>query len=93
MCIFLILIVFKKESISILTHMKRLKGKCILQMFPVFGHYMKRNPAKNFDCNRDIYMYFVSLLTRENDVTLSYVVEMKADVIKQIKMTSRLSMQ
>ena len=35
------------------------KGKCILQMFPVFSHYMKRNSAKNFDCNGGIYMYFV----------------------------------
>ena len=25
-----------------------------------FRHYMKRNPTKNFDYNRDIYMYFVS---------------------------------
>ena len=25
-----------------------------------FCHYMKRNPAKNFDCNSGLYMYFVS---------------------------------
>ena len=23
-------------------------------------HYMKRNPTKNFDCNRGVYMYFLS---------------------------------
>ena len=34
-----------------------MKGKRVLQMFPV----IKRIPAKNFDCNRVIYMYFVSL--------------------------------
>ena len=49
------------ESVSILTHKKRRKGKCILQMLPVFRHCMKRNPVMNFDCNRGIYMYFVSL--------------------------------
>ena len=38
---------------------KRLKGKCILQMVSVFRHYT-RSPAKNFECNRGIYMYFVS---------------------------------
>ena len=23
-------------------------------------HYVKRNPTKNFDCNRGVYMYFLS---------------------------------
>ena len=27
---------------------------------PIFRHYMNRNPAKNFDCNRGIYLCFVS---------------------------------
>ena len=36
------------KTISILTHMKGRKVKRILQMFPAFRHYMKRNPAKNF---------------------------------------------
>ena len=48
------------KTVLILTHKKRQKGKCYLQMFPVFCYYMKRNPAKNFDCNRGIYMYFES---------------------------------
>ena len=26
----------------------------------IFRHYMKINPVKNSDCNRGIYMYFVS---------------------------------
>ena len=58
-------------------------------MFPVFSHYVKRNPAKNFDYNRGIQYVFREFLTQENDITSSNVVEMKADVTKQIKMTSR----
>ena len=50
----------QQESVFIPTNMKQQKGLCILQMFPVFHHYMKRNPAKNFDYNRGVYMYFVS---------------------------------
>ena len=36
------------------------KSRCILKVFLVFRHYMKRNPTKNFDCNKGILMYFVS---------------------------------
>ena len=50
-----------KDSVSILTHKKRREGRCIPQMLPVFRQYMNRNPAKNVDCNRSVYMYFVSL--------------------------------
>ena len=57
-------------------------------MFPIFSHYMKRNSAKIFDCNRGIYMYFMRLLMRENDVTPFNIMEMKADVTKQIQMKS-----
>ena len=46
---------------------------------------MKRNPAKDFDCNRGIYMYFMSFWRK---VTLSNIMEMKDDVTKQIEMMS-----
>ena len=36
-----------QDSISILTHKKRGEGDYILQLFPVFRRYMKRNPTKN----------------------------------------------
>ena len=36
---------------------------------------MKRNPAKNFDCNRGIYVLH-KFLMQENDVTPSNVMEM-----------------
>ena len=39
---------------------KTMKSKYILQMLPVFHHFMKRNPAKHFDHIKGIYMYFVS---------------------------------
>ena len=37
----------KQDSISILTHKKLRKGKCILQVFPVFPPLHIRNPAEN----------------------------------------------
>ena len=40
------------KTISILTHKKRQKRKCILQQLPVFHHYMSNNPTKTFDCIR-----------------------------------------
>ena len=52
------------------------KRKCILQMFPVFRHYMKRNPAKNFDCSGGILHVFRKYLVRENNVTPSSVIEL-----------------
>ena len=76
---------------SILTHKKQGKGKCILQMFPVFCHYIARNPAKNFDYNRSVFMYLVNF-DASNYVTPSNSMEMKIDVTKQIKMTLCWSM-
>ena len=35
------------------------------------------------------YIYIANFLIRENDVALSYVMEMKTDVSKRIKVTSR----
>ena len=73
----------------ILTHKKRLKGKCILQMFPVFRHYMTRNPAKiltvveAFTC-----ISWVFDARKRRLVTPSNVMKMKTGVTKQIKMTS-----
>ena len=46
---------------------------------------MKRNPAKNFDCNKGIYMYFISFWCKKKDVTPSKVMEIKTDVTKQMK--------
>ena len=57
-------------------------------MLPVFCHCMKRNPAKNFDCNRGIYIYFISFDVRKQ-CSVSKVMEIKTDITKQIKMTSR----
>ena len=59
----------RQGFISILTHKERRKAKC-------------RNPAKNFDCNRDVYIYCVSLFMREN-VTPSNVMEMIIGDAKQ----------
>ena len=67
---------------------KRRKGKCILRMFPVFRHYMKRNTAKTLSVIVE-FTCISSVLMRENDVTPSNLMEMKFVVIKQIKMTSR----
>ena len=61
----------KHGSVTFLTHKKQRKGKCILQMLPLSCHYMKRNSAKNFDCNRGIYMYSVNFLCEK--VTLHSV--------------------
>ena len=52
---------------------------------------MTRNPAKNFDCNTGVYMFFCKILMRENDVTPSNIMEMGTDVTK--KMTPRLYVQ
>ena len=50
---------------------------------------MKRNPDKNFGCNRGIYTYFVSceFVARENGVTPTYVMEMKAHQTNQNDVT------
>ena len=48
------------KTILILTQKKWQKGKSILQMFPVFCHYIKENPTKNFDCNRGVNMNSLS---------------------------------
>ena len=58
-----------QDSISILTHMKQRKGNCIVQIFQFFRHYMKRNPAKTFDCFSGIYMYFMSLFSFSREKT------------------------
>ena len=72
----------KQDSISILTHKNRRKGKFSVQVLPVFPHYMTRNAVKNFDCNRGVYM-FCKILMRENDVTPSNIMEMEIDVTKK----------
>ena len=46
----------KSWSISILTHWKRRKSNCILQILPTFRHWIK-NPANTLDCNADVYMH------------------------------------
>ena len=74
-------------------HSRNDKSACVsFRCFQVSRHYMKRNPAKKFDCNRGIYMYFMSFgreKTTFHGQTLGNVREMKADVTKQIKLTSR----
>ena len=59
------------------------------QILVIFRHYMKRNTAKNIDCNGGVYMYIIGFLRRENDATPSNVMKITIDVTKQIKMTSR----
>ena len=34
------------------------------------------NPGNTFDCNTDIYIYFLTLIVRKKDVIPSYVKEM-----------------
>ena len=47
----------------------------------------EKKSAKNFDCNRGIYMYVVSFLLREKDIIPSNAMEMKTNVTKECKMT------
>ena len=47
---------------------------------------MKRNHAKNLDCNGGVCMYFSKFLMQENDITSLNVSEMKTDITKQMKL-------
>ena len=49
---------FKQESILILKHKKCGKGKCILQIFPVFHQYEKKT-AKTLTVI-ELFTYFIS---------------------------------
>ena len=76
----------KSWSILILTHRKRRKSNCILQILPTFRHRI-RNPTNSFDCNAVVYMHFLHCWREKNDVTPSIVVERNTDV-SSAKMTS-----
>ena len=52
------------------------RGNCILQMFQVFRHYMRRNPTKNLTVT-ETFTSISKFLLRENDVIPSNVIEIK----------------
>ena len=45
----------------------------------------KRNSANSFDCNADIYMYFLRCLRKKNHFTPSNLAEIRTDVNKILK--------
>ena len=53
--------------------------------FSSFLPFMKRNPAKNFDCNRGICMYMHNFLMHGNDITPSNVMEIKTEITKMVR--------
>ena len=44
------------------------------RFFQIYAIALK-NPANIFDCNRDVYMYFLRFVMLKNDVTLSNIKE------------------